>query len=262
MHTCDIARRKAAALSNHHTCGYGAEYFQRRLPVLGERCAGVVHDRPVVVASQVVAVGDVLAEVVFAPFQDVFPAHAHETVTVLPALLMPQPYGMTDFVDRVAQGASATQGDVLSASAHAHIRGATRTGHEADVVRIRGCIGGRARNEANSCLRLPVGNGVGDTALVGQGGIDLKRHGRVGPAFAGVADANRKGEHAAVVVHVRYGAEDDIALENGIAVHVGVNNCFVGKCVAVDQGSASGGTRHAFTVVANGAVATVAAGAE
>ena len=69
-------------------------------------------------AADVVAVGDVLVEVVLPTRRDVLQLDGDEQVAVLPALLMPQSDGVPDLVDAPAGVTPGAEGNVLLTPAH------------------------------------------------------------------------------------------------------------------------------------------------
>ena len=72
-----------------------------------------MHDRPVVVRSEVVAILDVLAKVELHRGVDIGPHDGYEAISIFAALLVPQAHGMTDLVDCVSRRAIGTERDVL-----------------------------------------------------------------------------------------------------------------------------------------------------
>ena len=81
-----------------------------------------MHDRAEFVGPKIVAVGHVLVEVVLHRWVDVGKQDLHESVSILPALLMPQAHGVADFVDGIARSAAAPQCDVLPTPAAPDLR--------------------------------------------------------------------------------------------------------------------------------------------
>ena len=186
-----------------------------------------MHDGAEVVGAQVVAVLYVLVEVVLHRRVDVGPVDLHELVAVLAALLMPQAHGVADLVDGVAGGAARAQRDGLHAAAPPHMRGAAAAGHEAHIVRVLRGVGRRAQHEADHGVGLPMRNGIGDARLVGQRRVHLIGHAAAGPAelhAVRAGDAHREQHRVAgfVGLHVGHAAKHDVALEDGLAIDIGI----------------------------------------
>ena len=68
-----------------------------------------MHYRPEIVRSDIIAISDVLVEVVFATALNIRPHDPHEPVTILATLFMPQTYRMPDFANCGPEAAPATQ---------------------------------------------------------------------------------------------------------------------------------------------------------
>src|SRR4051794_2416998 len=98
-HGGNVALAQSLPLPDLDAAGSGHD---RRFPILRERVHGIVHDRRIVVGVDVVAVLDLLMEVVRGGFGDVLPSDRHLAVAVLTALLVPEADGVADFVDDVA----------------------------------------------------------------------------------------------------------------------------------------------------------------
>ena len=132
-------------------------------PLRVNAVARIVHDRAEVVGADVVAVGDVLVEVVLAAGLDVGPDDPHDAVAVLAALLVPQPDGVADLVDRGAEAAAGAERDHLHAVAlHADRRPAAVALLERHPVgELRG-IGGGALDEADARVGVPMGDRLVD----------------------------------------------------------------------------------------------------
>ena len=81
-----------------------------------------MHDRSVVVGANVVAVSDVLVEVVLEPRLDPVPVDRYEEIPVFAALLVPEADDVADLVDHVAGHTSRPQVDELLATPSANRR--------------------------------------------------------------------------------------------------------------------------------------------
>src|SRR5262249_33432069 len=212
-----------------------------------ERLGRIVHDRVVVVWPDVVAIGDVLIEIVLHVGDDVFPRDAHVLVPVLAALLVPEPHRVTDLVNALAHAASRTDRDHLLAALHADWRPAAVAHLEGNVIRIGGGVARRALHESDRGLLLPVANGGGDG--VDQLRLDLIRDEGARPAIALAGDRDREcdvgpvmaawGHVAGKPCRVRgracalellHRTDGDITLENSHAVDVGILNALDAEC--------------------------------
>src|SRR5262245_34275768 len=80
----------------------------------------VVHDRVIIIGSEVVTVADILAEIVDGARDNVLEVDADEAIPVFAALLMPQSHRMADLMNYIAGGAIAPKVDKLLAPTHAN----------------------------------------------------------------------------------------------------------------------------------------------
>src|SRR4029453_8461005 len=81
-----------------------------------------MHDRIVVIRSEVIAISDVLRKVVLHCWVNVYPDNADEGIAIFSALLMPQAYGVANLMNRVASRAAIAQCDILLSSSPADHR--------------------------------------------------------------------------------------------------------------------------------------------
>ena len=82
--------------------------------------ATVVHNGSEIISPEVITIRNVLVEVVLSAGLDVLPIDLYKTIPILPALLMPQPPGVTYFVNCAAGSTSGGQPDVLPTSLHSN----------------------------------------------------------------------------------------------------------------------------------------------
>ena len=82
----DVTGRQTRALPD----GLASDRHDRGLPVIAEGRFRIVHYRPEIVRSDIIAISDVLVEVVFATALNIRPHDPHEPVTILATLFMPQ----------------------------------------------------------------------------------------------------------------------------------------------------------------------------
>ena len=79
-----------------------------------------MHDGAVIVRANVVAVGDVLKEIVLETLNYVVPHNCDVGVAIAPALLVPEAYGVPDLVNRIPRRTVRTKIDVLDSALHAY----------------------------------------------------------------------------------------------------------------------------------------------
>ncbi|MEZ5088613.1 MAG: hypothetical protein R2719_02220 [Micropruina sp.] len=244
-----VTGRQARGLADHRRGRVGRR--DGVLPVLGERPARVVHDRGVVVGAHVVAVADVLVEVVLLARLDVRPVDGHPGVPVLAALLVPQAHRMPDLVNRLRQQAAGAQGYVLPAATHAHLGVAAVAGEEPDVVRIRGLVRRGALHEADDGVLFPMCDRVVDPLLIGHARVDLVGYDAVRPAVLAAGDDHPALDGSAAPVRHRLFqlgdlAEDDVALEDRVLPHDRVLHRLLTEGCAVDDRGLDSGARLPF----------------
>ena len=174
----DVAGAELYALTDH---GVGVDRDDRVLPISGERVARVMHDRAVVVPSDVIAVIHMLGEVVDRRRDDVRPLNRDEGVAILAALLMPQSDHVPDLVNAITCRAPITKGDRLASTLPADERRTAIARNEFHPVSVCG-VRRIAQDEAKRRVRVPVRDGVVHTRGVDEISGDRIRDGCVGPA--------------------------------------------------------------------------------
>src|SRR6185437_7528681 len=102
--------------------------------------SGVAHAGAVDVGADVVAVGDVLVEVVLEPRLNLVPVDGHEGVAILTRLLVPKTDRVPDLVDRVARAAVGPEVHELLATSATHGGRASVGRTECHPVRVLGGV--------------------------------------------------------------------------------------------------------------------------
>ena len=245
----DVTGTQGGALPDHRGRVGGSD---RVAPVDREGVARVVHDRPVVVGADVVAVRDVLVEVADRGRLDLGPVDRDERVAVFATLFMPEPDDVADLVDRVSRRASGCEVHELLASLTPDGRRAPAPRPKRDEVRL-----GRPRDEPETRARLPVRDRIRHPSLIGKGGVDRERDDTVRPAklrpgaeHAGLElPPHHAPELLRLLVHLLDGAEHDVALEESEPVSHDVLHGLSEERRAGDQAGANVLAREQLTRV-------------
>ncbi|VAW38082.1 hypothetical protein MNBD_DELTA02-1210 [hydrothermal vent metagenome] len=188
-----------------------------------------MHDRSVVISPDVVSVRYMLGKVTLAPGYYICPVNRHKGITVLAALLVPEPHGMADLMDGITGGTTGAKLDKLVPANAADVGPATGTGPELYVVRIHRLICSGPKDKTNPCVGLPMRDRIGYTALVGKSTVYCVRNNTVRPSArrqnhntCGYLPAYFSAPELGTTLDLLDGAEDDIALKHRKAVNFGV----------------------------------------
>ena len=181
-----------------------------------------MHDGIIIVCTDIIAIRDVLIEIMLAAGRDFIPVDGDKGIAVLTAVLMPQSDRMADLMDGAASGAPPGQGDKLLAPLAAYPGAAPVTGSERDIVRVLCGVRIRSENETKPCVGFPMGNGIGDPGLVGKAVVNGVRDKAVRPSVLIPGDDDTMGDLAPdfLIANLRSafyflnGAKDDVALKN------------------------------------------------
>lgn len=87
----DVAQTQCLALTDH---SFGILGNNRRLAILAEGRSRIMHDRAVVIVADVIAVGNLLVEVVLKSWDAVLKLHGDELCAIFAALFVP--YSLAD----------------------------------------------------------------------------------------------------------------------------------------------------------------------
>ena len=99
MNACYVARAECGTLADWLAVGCDDGWPIR---IYRERVCWVVHDRTVIVVASIVTVGNMLKEIVLGSALNVAKVDCDKSIAIFAALLMPQPYCMSNLMDGVS----------------------------------------------------------------------------------------------------------------------------------------------------------------
>jgi hypothetical protein len=144
-----------------------------------------MHDRAEVVLAYIVSIRDVLIEIVSLIGIDVCPDYPDELISIFSTLFMPQPRGVTDFMDRSTKATTRPDRDDLPPALHPNKRPTAISLLEHDEIREGvGVVCGSLHETERGSL-LPMVHRVQDELPVRM--IDLEGNGASRPAKPGTS---------------------------------------------------------------------------
>src|SRR5205085_3047483 len=115
-----------------------------------------MHDRSVIVVSEIVSIRYVLIELGRHASLNVGPINFHKQITIFAALLVPKPDRVTDFVNCIAGGTTGSQADRLLTALHTDLGPAAACVAESDVIWELRRVGRSAQRRFKCRVRFPM----------------------------------------------------------------------------------------------------------